>query len=332
MNACRKNDEYTAPSIEQHNIKSKPTFEDVVNFSKMAIEDNDLSSRSLTYYSLADGNALLEESLNFTYCRPDTVYLEYDVFIDTIFIPVETTNEIFGTAKWFTNEKLDDAFDEISNRAGEYFGGLSGSDKEPIQFGLRLKNYGTAFSGDTIEVHYFLISGIGYENSLATSLYDNTDFWYWASEGGKCGEYSGQTEWGAASIFQRDLRRELIPRRVVNRHFYFTDPETTCFHLSGCGSTGIPDIQADNDYGFSEIEGLLFSNTNPCLSPIQMNQFFNSMKDDLIGDYAPTDKYPSSILVGYDVGFSYVHQLLVFYSKKALFVPIPNFPIPLTPL
>lgn len=323
--ACHK-DDVVSDQAEHHHISSKPTFEDVVNFSKSIVLKEGVSSRTPKNYSLADGRDLLEESLNFTYCRPDTVYSKYDVLVDTIYVPVVAVS---ATAS-LSETAIEDAFEEISARAGEYFSGLSGSVKEPLQFGIALSS---SISNDTIEVYYFLTTGIDYESSVAVDLYDGTDYWSWDDTGGKCSPYSGGYGWGAASIFQRDLRRTLIPRRVNNKHFYYTNPETSCFSPhSGCGGYGLPSYFPDNMHDLSGSYGLLFAEGYNCLPPSDMNHYYGTMKDSLVLGYAPADKVPTALIVGYDLGPNYIHVLSVIYSRQILFEAEPYFPIPLSVL
>lgn len=296
----------------------------------MAIQKNQIVSRTPVYYSLEDGKGLLEESLNFTYCRPDTVYLEYDFYLDTIYIPVVTTYDLSGTAKWITNEKLEEAFIEISSRAGGCFGNLSGSDKQPVLFGAKLKDYGGLFSSDTIEIHYYLISGIGIDQKAAPAVYGEDDHWFWDDVGGKCSPYSGEYGLGAASIFQRDLRRDLIPSRIVNRDFYFKNHEIFCFHVSDCSGYHFPEnLPVDSHFG--GLEQYIFYNQNPCLDDDKMNEFYSKYRNDLILSFAPTGKYTSTVYVGYTLLASYVHVLACVYSEREQFVAVPSFPLPLSP-
>src|SRR5690606_20838181 len=104
------------------------------------------------------------------------VYSKYDVLVDTIYVPVVAVS---ATAS-LSETAIEDAFEEISARAGEYFSGLSGSVKEPLQFGIALSS---SISNDTIEVYYFLTTGIDYESSVAVDLYDGTDYWSWDDTG-----------------------------------------------------------------------------------------------------------------------------------------------------
>lgn len=164
-------------------------------------------------------------------------------------------------------------------------------------------------------------------------MYGPTDYWYWDDVGGKCGPYSGEYGWGAATIFQRDLRRTLIPRRIFNSHFYYVNPETSCFSpTSDCGAYEFPRFEPDNMHNLSSIYGLLFSEQYTCLSPTEMNHYYGTMKDSLIIGYAPVDKVPTAIFVGYSLGASYTHVMGVYYSKKIIFEAEPYFPIPLSVL
>lgn len=327
FNACRKNENVGSSSGHPENIKVKPSFEDVVKFTQRAIQEDRVSSRTPIYYSLADGKGLLEESLNLSYCIPDTGYLKYDYFADTVFIPVTTTNDLFGTYKWLSETTLEAAFDEISDRAGAYFESLVGSDIEPVQFGLKLSDYGVPFSGDTIEIHYYLISGIGLENSILTVEYGDEDYWWYDATSGKCPPESGGQGLGAASIFTRDLRRELYPRRSQYQDFYFKDPIHYCFHVhNSCFALDIPEFNF-NEYVVDEDQQLLFFSPNGCLSPEQMNFHFNAMKDDLILASQPQNKAISGIFVGHDfVGNTKVHSMAVTYSTIVYRGYIPNIP------
>ena len=252
------------------------------------------SYREMSEHSINDIIEILDWALNGSFCDPGPAFQDMEFITDTFGI-----RKMIGVDSVNSNE-LEAVFENIALWAGTAYYNIQHQDKKTILFTLDMLSGSPHFDSIYIEVSFLL----GY-NQL-----DSTDFGYPYSLSciDCCHWYS---TWDATDELQRDLR--LARQERVQLPFFFTDhhhicfsPEYTCYGLKLSEIAFFDEYLWDSDvYNPDQntnhkYEYFLYWGPNDCLEEIDMDFYFNSMKD-LIDENKPSKKVASSIYVGWEL-------------------------------
>ena len=257
----------------------------------------------------------LEESLNLGFCRFDTmIFSSYEFNYDTILIDIINDS--------ITSTDLAIAFNKIAGFAANIYNLKDLTTRQSVFFGLK---YGfDPVSNNKLPVEVCYTVAFNLESAYKSGFYDNDDYWYYCCNRGKCGNYSGEEPLDGAQILRKDLRHDLIPKRLLYQ-YYFVEPMNYCFHKgSDCYDIEMPIHY--NQYIFVE-EDRLFFKQDDCMTPNDMNYYYSEMKNLAI-ENKPTNMQIVYLDVISDQTLSnppsYVHGLRVTYAKLIdLIIEIP---------
>lgn len=335
LNSCQDNNNaQISPTDAGVSEKLKTLYRQKKN------HENPIINRDGGKMSVNDALDFLNDGLNFTYCRPNDLFLETKVFKDTFVIAVDGLGQIEAV-------DLNDLVDDIANFAGAKFYAESRSPKESLMFDMKdLSSPSSTYTN--IEATFVYEVG---NPSTSVDQYPFDDIWIYGQWGGDVSNVCNDedVDLDAVDLLRRDLRKSLVYRSKVV-FYYFKEPYTVCYSAGNddCFSEEIPEVyfpvneshqgselinpadgmtQNDNLY-----ESLLFYNIDfrpgyhTCLSDDEMNFHFESM-EDLVGDILPSpagNNVIAQIEVGYNGLFgeftTTIHHSML--AVKATKIPI----------
>lgn len=297
----------------------------------LRLKSDGLENRT-TRYTISEATDLMNDGLNFLYCRPDEFYDESKVSIDTFAVAVDGSNLILDS-------DLESLMEDIAEFAGSFYHADLRSDKQPFLFEVN------PLAGSTPGYKYYqaVFSYHAASGNSAMDEYVYTDSWIYGQFGADVSSQCSDEEYNAdaADLLRRDLRKNNVYRNK-SQAYYFKNPYVICYEILGqyCFLVEIPfyfpidetidelenvnDVTPNDNY----CDYLLFYNTssNPnfhdCLTSDEMNYHYEKM-DSLIDVRTPspiTGQFLSQIEVGYDLllgsSSTYFHGMIQVNAER----------------
>ena len=288
------------------------------------------------YYSSNEAFDLINDALNYNYCRPADEYIRTRVFKDSF-------NITFNPVNGISEIDLLNLYNAAANKAGEHYYGISDSTKAAFMFDVRQAGNP---SGNNLPVYVYFMMTAGTCDTPTSYPYDETDYWSWGVNAGKCdGSYQG---YDAADILRCDLRKNKLYKNKTAA-YYFTDRYSVCFAPQNnlCGNLEDFDNPIYSDYFVTGSELInpidlslhdnlydyllfrvkkSFPNYDLCLDPEELS-FYYTASLKLVDDYKPQQKiigsidYDYDVLLGTNINF---HTMRADYYKVNLITGVSN--------
>ncbi len=333
LSSCKKdvldNQVVVEDLIQAVNIKTL----EFVEKAKTIGTEKKIVMRDGGYYSSTEAFDLINDALNYNYCRPADEYLRTRVFKDSF-------NITFNPVNGISEIDLLNLYNAAANKAGEHYYGISDSTKAAFMFDVRQAGNP---SGNNLPVYVYFMMTAGNCDTPTSYPYDETDYWWWAWDAGKCDDtYQGDD---APDIFRCDLRKNKLYKNKT-ASYYFTDRYSVSFAaFDGYPGGGfeMSDINSDQTIELNDLYNPLDSITNDnyldyllfkskgdldlCLDPVEMNFYYISSAN-LIDLNLPFNKVIGNIDYGYNLTLSlpgnYFHVMRADYYKVNLIMGTSN--------
>jgi len=293
--------------------------------------------RSSNTYTISEALDLLDETLNYAYCRPATPQRNTLILSDTLLMPVSTSSTV-------SEEDLADLFDAASLDIGTQYHGLTLNNKQPWVFSVN--QFGEPANGEIpvivqLEVAYgaFITDSIAYSSSV--------DYSY-AWQGGLCNETPGP---GAPEVLRDNLKYAYVPnppntKKYFKSAYYFIVYNVVHGDVPWYAANGLPDniFQFNagianpmekasiglwdniNDFKLFRQCECVEDNYDECLSGDVEMPFNENEMGAILQAYLPAlDFVPANIWVGSNKvddlalsGYIVFHNMVANYSKTIL--------------
>jgi hypothetical protein len=191
------------------------------------------SLRSSNTYTISEALDLLDETLNYAYCRPATPQRNTLLLSDTLMMPISTSSMV-------SEEDLADLFDAASLDIGTQYHALTLNNKQPWVFSVNL--FGEPVSGEIpIIVQMEVAYGAYITDSIGYSV--NVDYSY-AWQGGLCDATPGP---GAPEVLRDNLKYDYVTfhqpssKQYLKKPIYFWVCNTPYSDIEICSADGLPD-------------------------------------------------------------------------------------------
>lgn len=262
------------------------------------------SLRTETTYTISEALDLLDETLNYAYCRPSTPLQNTIILSDTLYMAVTTSTTV-------TEQEVADLFDAASMDLGTQYHAMSLTNQQPWAFSVR--QFGNLENDELPIIIQLSVAYGGYVNALID--YEEEDYFY-AFQGGLCDMTPGP---GAPDVLRNNLKYDYIP---TGTHYcknakYFRVCNVWNGDVIRCDADGLPgniyefDWQITNPMVKASI-GLwdnindfkLFRqcecapNYDECLSGDVEMPFNEGAMGDLLDAHTPENYAPGNIWVG----------------------------------
>lgn len=301
--------------------------------AKTISSEKKIEMRDGGYYSSTEAFDLINDALNYNYCRPSDEYLRTRVFKDSF-------NITFNPVNGISEIDLLNLYNAAANKAGEHYYGMSDSTKAAFMFDVRQAGNP---SGNNLPVYVYFMMTAGNCDTPTSYPYDEMDYWWWAWDAGKCDDtYQGDD---APDIFRCDLRKNKLYKNKT-ASYYFTDRYSVslaAFDGYPGGGFEMSDINSDQTIELNDLYNPLDSITNDnyldyllfkskgdldlCLDPVEMNFYYISSAN-LIDLNLPFNKVIGNIDYGYNLTLSlpgnYFHVMRADYYKVNLIMGTSN--------
>jgi hypothetical protein len=191
---CSKQDVEIGTDIVSGVTTDRLTLLKEIRNQAAAFKSGDAMLRTTTYYTISEALDVLDESLNYAYCRPDTPLREAIILSDTLVMTV--TGSVSDTV---SDLEVASLFSEASDNIGAQYHDLSLTNKEPWVFSVR--PIGVVENNElTIVVKLEVAYGQYITDSIAFSSSDDYSYEY---QGGMCNNPSGP---GAPEVLRENLK------------------------------------------------------------------------------------------------------------------------------
>jgi hypothetical protein len=287
--------------------------------------------RTSTTYTVSEALELLDETLNYAYCRPGTPLQETVILSDTLIMELNGSGLVTETA-------LADLFDEASTNIGNQYHALSLSNKEPWAFSV--SEFGAVENDELPIIVQLEVAYGGYITAEIT--YDENDNFSYHYGGGYCDNTLVD---GAPEILRDNLKLAHVynppsTRKYFKRAYYLWVCNQVGSPIS-CNGYGIPNNLYREDYRIlneSDINPNNWNNINDwrlfrqheyvtvnfdkCLSgDVEMPHNETRMGQIVAGSLPGVSYHPGNIWVGsdnlyqsgYEVPF---HNMVVAYYQS----------------
>jgi hypothetical protein len=191
---CSKQDMEIGTDIVSGGTADRLTLLKEIRNQAAAFKSGDAMLRTTTYYTISEALDVLDESLNYAYCRPDTPLREAIILADTLVMTV--TGSVSDTV---SDLEVASLFSEASDNIGAQYHDLSLTNKEPWVFSVR--PIGDVENNElTIVVKLEVAYGQYITDSIAFSSSDDYSYEY---QGGMCDATPGP---GAPEVLRENLK------------------------------------------------------------------------------------------------------------------------------
>jgi hypothetical protein len=292
------------------------------------------SLRSSNTYTISEALDLLDETLNYAYCRPATPQRNTMLLSDTLMMPISTSSLV-------SEEDLADLFDATSLDIGTQYHALNLNNKQPWVFSVNL--FGEPVSGEIpIIVQMEVAYGAYITDSIAYSV--NVDYSY-AWQGGLCDATPGP---GAPEVLRDNLKYAYVPnppntKKYFKNAYYLIVYNVVHGDVLWYEADGLPDDiyqfnasipnpvvnwpieewENINDWKLFRQCQCVVDNYDECLSGDEEMPFNETAMGSIVQAYIPAlDYFPGNVWVGsngmYDdalQGNIVFHNMIVAYYK-----------------
>ncbi len=337
---CAKNEfQAETGSAQTVNLDRKAQMKDIISIAAESKNENASAVFRSTTYTFSEAIDLLDETLNYAYCRPSTPLQNTIILSDTLIMDAATSTTV-------TEAEIADLFEEASNDLGAQYHALSLTNQQSWAFSVT--QFGNLENDELPIIIQLEVAYGGYITSLIE--YDENDDYSYIYQGGMCDATPGP---GAPEILRNNLKKDHVTYQISsNKYFYKPHYFWVCnvpySDYEVCDADGLPGNlhnQHDkilnpvvawpsntwdniNDWELFRQYSNVTSNYDECLSGDVEMPFNESEMGDIIVAYAPTYYITGNIWVGSnlktnpsnnkDVPF---HNMIVAYYKVILLEP-----------
>jgi hypothetical protein len=291
--------------------------------------------RSESTHTIAEAIDLLDEALNYAYCRPGTPLQETLILSDTLIMAVTTSSTV-------TETELAALFDEASDNIGTQYHALSLTNKQPWVFSV--SQFGNL---ENNKLPIIVQLEVAYGDYITDSIaYSSSDDYSYEYQGGMCDATPGP---GAPEVLRTNLKFAHVPYiPSSNKYFFKSYYLWVCNGFSDvqwCDANGLPKNLHDpdliiynqsvkshsnwnniNDFKLFRQHSHITTNYDECLSGDEEMPFNQSEMGSIIQAYNPASLYvPGNIWVGSFKGLILfndsevpLHNMIVGYYQVAL--------------
>lgn len=175
-----------------------------------------------TTYTFSEAIELLDETLNYAYCRPGTPLQNTIILSDTLIMEAATSTTV-------TEAEIADLFDEASNDLGAQYHALSLTNKQPWVFSVA--QFGNL---ENDELPIIIQMEVAYGGYITSTIdYENDDYSY-EYQGGLCNSTPGD---GAPEVLRNNLKKDYVTYQVTSNKYYWNP-----YYLRTC-NVSINDIE-----------------------------------------------------------------------------------------
>ncbi|MBP6185259.1 MAG: hypothetical protein KA479_09985 [Saprospiraceae bacterium] len=184
-----------------------------------------------TTYTFSEAIDLLDETLNYAYCRPGTPLHNTIILSDTLIMDAATSTTV-------TEAEIADLFEEASNDLGAQYHALSLTNQQPWAFSVA--QFGNLENDELPIIIQLEVAYGGYITSRIE--YDDNDDYSYAFQGGMCNSTPGP---GAPEILRNNLKKDYVTYQInSNKYFYKSFVLRTCnvsiSDIENCYADGFP--------------------------------------------------------------------------------------------
>ena len=273
-------------------------------------------------YTIDEALELLDESMNYMYCRPDNDMDSVIVFEQIYDLTVSPSNQV-------SSVDLALLANTIATSMGNQYHALNITSKKPFLFDIKQSDN---LIGNSLPIKAIFQVSIGTSSNSVTP-YSPGDDWRWGWDQGKCDISTPVKD--ATDLFRADLNNN-IAFKGGNQVYFFSKIYSVCNankEGSGslwCNSWGIPDKIADN-VNFAVANEVNLGDQNPadadfayklfrvigdgylgnvgCLGYNEMNYHYREMASR-IQQYKPQGKVTARVHLGFDQTLNGEYSLL----------------------
>jgi hypothetical protein len=152
--------------------------------------------RSESTHTIAEALDLLDEALNYAYCRPATPLQETIILSDTLIMAVDTSSTVTGTV-------IATLFDEASDNIGAQYHALSLTNQQPWVFSV--SQFGDIENSELPIIVQLEVAYGGYITEAI--VYDENEDYSYLYQGGLCDETTGP---GAPELLRDNLKHAYV--------------------------------------------------------------------------------------------------------------------------
>ena len=239
----------------------------------------------------------IKAALNYTYARAGNEFA--NIISDSAKITIPTTGEELLL------ENLPAVYQQFRDSLSVKYNAIQSENKNLIM--VNVVSEEPTESGTEVTLY----SAIG-EGTPVTYLYghfDSTDYWYWGFGLGKCGPYQGQN-------IGEDATTQL--QYKIN-HPIVTYPPGTYFIPDTYTDWIYPweyeDANSPNGYSILFYDEAIYTTTEPCIPPDDMNYYLYNGVAYIMEDNKPAGKYLTFGKVMWDITVGIGYELRIHYVK-----------------
>ena len=229
---CAKNDDVLNTINEKAKVVDRTSrqviMDEIIANAKHAATGN-VKGRS-TDYSIDDAIDLLDETLNYSYCRPGTPLTLTEVICDTVLLPLSTTNTV-------SSDDISTIYDATSAKLGTQYHHLSLTNKQPWTFSI--ERYGNPHGNNQA---LRIIFSIAYGQYISSEpVFDDNANYSFAYNGGLCNANTPGN--GAPELLRNKLKYSKITVSPNSIYYHRGKNVWVCNDLGAnyvvCAATGI---------------------------------------------------------------------------------------------